>query len=135
VATDSYDERDALAEVPEALRERIKDIVGDEPIVGALRADLSLDGKFSEQWIVVTPKRLLCLAPNDSDGWRELPLDGVDELRVEAFVGNAYFFARTNGRQEALARFTHSRRQDFERLVNAFRRFKEGETAELRLDG
>jgi ATP-binding cassette subfamily B protein len=135
VATDSYDERDALAEVPEALRERIKDIVGDEPIVGALRADLSLDGKFAEQWIVVTPKRLLCLAPNDSDGWRALPLDGVDELRVEAFVGNAYLVARTNGRQEALARFTHSRRQDFERLVNAFRRFKEGETAELRLDG
>lgn len=120
--------------MPEPLRQRLSQLVDGEPVVGVLRADLSLDGRFAEQWLVVTTRRIVVLQQSQTDGCRDFPLDRIEDLTLETFVGNAYICARINGRRVPLARFTHSRRAEFERLVSAFRKFKDGQTPELQLD-
>lgn len=131
MSSDSRADRDPLAEVPDTLRQQLQERLNGEPVIAALRVDLTLDGQFAESWLTITPKRLLLLG---MDSERQIELDAIDELAIDAFVGNAYLYAYTNGQRMAVARFTHSRRQEMERLVNAFRRFKSGETTELRLD-
>ncbi len=131
MSSDSRADRDPLAEVPDALRQKLQERLNFEPVIAALRVDLTLDGQFAESWLTVTPKRLLLLG---ADGERQLELEAIDELAVDAFVGNAYLYARANGRKVPIARFTHALRPDIERLVGALRRFKAGETEELRLD-
>lgn len=131
MSSDGQATRDPLAELPDDGRQQVLEHLNGEPVIAAIRADLTLEGHFSEQWLVVSPHRLLLWR---GEGVQQLPLDELDELRVEAYVGNAYLYARANGQQIPLLRFTHSRRMDFERLAQAFRRYKSGELSELRLE-
>ncbi len=131
MSSDGQATRDPLAELPDDGRQQMLEHLNGEPVIAAIRADLTLEGHFSEQWLVVSPHRLLLWR---GEGVQQLPLDELDELRVEAYVGNAYLYARANGQQIPLLRFTHSRRMDFERLAQAFRRYKSGELSELRLE-
>ncbi len=129
MSSDSQSVRDPLAEVPDELRQQLLGWLNGEPALVALRTDLTLEGNFADSWLVVTPHRLLILT---NEGLQEsISLSELDELRVEAYVGNAYLYARRNGRQTALLRFTHSRRAEFERLVQAFQRYKAGATPQL----
>lgn len=131
MGSDSSAEGDPLKELPESLRNQLQERLNNEPVVAALQVDLTLDGKFADSWLIVTPKRMLLFG---ADGERQVLLDETEALTVEPFVGSAYLYACTNGRRIPLARFTHSRRADMEKLVRAFQRFKSGEFAELKLD-
>ncbi|MEZ8217880.1 ATP-binding cassette, subfamily B [Candidatus Fervidibacteria bacterium JGI MDM2 SSWTFF-3-K9] len=130
MSSDSQANRDPLAEVPDEVRQELQERLNGEPLLTVLRADLTLDGQFGESWVAVTPFRLIVLSPNGEG--QEILFTELDDLKVEAYVGNAYLYAQVNGKRVPIARFTHSRRVDFECLAQAFQRYKTQGLPELR---
>ncbi len=131
MSSDSQAARDPLAEMPDDGRQQVLELLNGEPVIAALRADMNLEGQFEDNWLVVTPEKLVVLKNGEV---QTFSLAELDDLQVEAYVGNAYLYARVNGRRVPLLRFTHSRRTEFERLAQAFHRYKEGAVSELRLE-
>jgi hypothetical protein len=132
MSSESQANRDLLAEVPDEVRQELEERLNGEPLLTVLRADLTLDGQFGDSWVAVTPFRLIVLSPNGEG--QEILFTELDDLKVEAYVGNAYLYARVNGRRIPVARFTHSKRMEFERLAQAFQRYKTQGLPELRLE-
>ncbi|MCS7187345.1 MAG: hypothetical protein RMK89_10380, partial [Armatimonadota bacterium] len=132
MSSDSQATRDPLAEVPDELRQELLDRLGGEPLLSVLRTDLTFDGQFGDGWVALTPFRLIVL--NSEGESREVLFNELDDLKVETYVGNAFLYAHINGRRTPIARFTHSKRMEFERLVQAFQRYKSQGLTELKLE-
>ncbi len=132
MGSDSQATYDPLGEMPDELRQKLKERLNGEPLLAVLRADLTLEGQFSESWVAVTPFRIINLG--SSGETQEVLFTELEDLKVETYVGNAFLYAQINGRKIPLARFTHSRRMDFERLVQAFQQYKSQGLPELKLE-
>ncbi|MGQ9729578.1 MAG: hypothetical protein ACUVSC_13880, partial [Candidatus Fervidibacter sp.] len=132
MGSDSQASRDPLVEVPDEVRRKLEERLNGERLLAVLRADLTMDGQFGDTWVAVTPFRLIVVDANREG--QEVLFTDLDDLKVETYVGNVYLYAFTDGRKIPLARFTLSRRGDFDHLVQAFQRYKTRGLSELRLE-
>lgn len=132
MGSDSQASRDLLVEVPDEVRQKLEERLNGERLLAVLRADLTIDGQFGDTWVAVTPFRLIVVDANREG--QEVLFTDLDDLKVETYVGNAYLYAFIDGRKIPLARFTLSRRWDFDRLVQAFQKYKTQGLSELRLE-
>lgn len=80
---------DKVVQLPDSVRLRLGDLLGDEEIVHAVNSDMGLDGTYtSECWLVVTRQRLAVLDAAHPGGWLVLSLSGLLEARVRQLYGN-----------------------------------------------
>src|SRR5712691_4806373 len=88
-----------LEPVPVDLTHKIRRYLapGEEELI-RIASDLTADGSFQSQWIVVTGERLLIVPPTGHDDAVELPIRDVSVVRTEALVGGGYLeIARKEG--------------------------------------
>jgi len=97
---------------------------GGEEIVYSLATDIGEDGRYGQQWLVVTNQRLLLMSP-DGDGRprQDLPIKDIDSARIDNLVGNGIFEVTTNGTVHQVLRYSNTLATDFAKLARAIERY------------
>ncbi len=129
------------AEVPAPVRERLSAAgVAERDILHAVGSDLSLDGRFGEDWAVATGDSLHIVTDGGIDS---LPLDRIGPVQVESLVSGGLL---TTGRREPdaedadravppddaerlLLRFSNSRARQFGAFAGAVAALQKGDEA------
>jgi hypothetical protein len=90
-----------------------------DDIVIAVAADLTLQGAFGEEWLVVTKDRLLVYEPGDDrPSLRvDLPLAGIKSPAADSLVGGAALQVTVDGEPIELVRCTNARQRTFSRIA------------------
>ncbi|MCS7253333.1 MAG: ABC transporter transmembrane domain-containing protein [Armatimonadota bacterium] len=127
----------ANLQLPEWAQSTLEKTIGNEDKLAVAQCDLTLDGRYSDGWIVLTKNHLaLIIAKDDGDSSSPetqltvLPVNEIDDLSIEALIGNARLYATVNGKRFTFARFSHSHRREVESLVRIARMLKEGKLEE-----
>lgn len=112
---------------PEAAMRALSGLIapGEEPLV-AVSTDLSLEGRFSPGWVVVTTRGFVNLtssAPGDGglQVARYVPLRGMTGVKAQGLVGNGRLEAVVDGLPVYLARYSaglQARYLNLERFLN-----------------
>jgi len=117
--------------------ERINRLLAERDLLGevvlALASDIGPDGRFAEQWLVVTPTRTLVLAERDGrvEAIHDLPTGDLHDVKVEAEVGGAVLQARHEGLTLPLIQFSNSLTHEFARAAKGIERLAaDGELGE-----
>src|SRR5438093_1581769 len=89
-------------------REMCRQCGGD--LVLAAAADMTLEGTFGEEWLVVTKDRLLVFASNGAGPKPRLdvPLAEIRAPSTDSLVGGAALQATVNGEPVELVRYTNA---------------------------
>ncbi len=118
------------AEVPAPVRERLSAAgVVERDILHAVGSDLSLDGRFGEDWAVATGDSLHIVTDGGVD---RLALDRIGPVQVESLVSGGLL---TAGRREPdvaerlLLRFSNSRARQFGAFAGAVAALQKGDEA------
>ena len=118
------------AEVPAPVRERLSAAgVEERDILHAVGSDLSLDGRFGEDWAVATGDSLHIVTDGGVD---RLALDRIGPVQVESLVSGGLL---TAGRREPdvaerlLLRFSNSRARQFGAFAGAVAALQKGDEA------
>jgi len=90
-----------------------------DDIIIAVAADLTPQGSFGEEWLVVTKDRLLVYEP---DGARptlrlDLRLADLNSPATDSLIGGGALQAMVNGETVELVRYTNARQRTFSRVV------------------
>src|SRR5713226_3138861 len=90
-----------------------------DDIVIAVAADLTLQGAFGEEWLVVTKDHLLVYQPGDDrPSLRlDLPLAGIKSPVADSLVGGAALQVTVDGEPIELVRYTNARQRTFSRVA------------------
>ena len=97
----------------------------DEELKVALSTDMTVDGKYGQDWLLATEKRLLAFNQNgkvEPDVFQVL-LSEVDELEVRKLFGNNIIKVRTKDKGAEIARFSKSMSSKFEPAVAEIQTF------------
>jgi ATP-binding cassette subfamily B protein len=118
---------------PYALLRKIQRHVppGEDELI-RVASDLSADGHFGSQWVVVTEKRILIVAPGEGDGALDLPLASIATARTERLIGGGCLeIARASG---PLVRIPHtaSLADQFTEVARGIEQLKHGQTLLIR---
>jgi ATP-binding cassette subfamily B protein len=86
-------------------------LTGRGEIVLAVSTDLTLDGRFGEEWLVLTSDRLLVFAASGGAPRLDLPLAKVDAPTIDSLIGGGAVMVTVDGTTVEVARFTHACRR------------------------
>jgi len=92
---------------------------GRDGLVIAVAADLTPQGAFGEEWLVVTRDRLLVYAPNGAapKPRLDLPLTALKSPSADPLIGGDALQATVNGEAVELVRYTNARQRTFSRVA------------------
>ena len=85
-----------------------------EAILHVTPTDMTVDGRYSEGWLVLTESRLLVLYQGEKAPGFQLDLNLVRAIDIEHHVGNGLLIAATLSGRVKLARFSRRHSLDFE---------------------
>src|SRR5438128_2198666 len=104
--------------LPRSIEEMVGADNGGGPVV-AVAADLTLQGAFGEEWLVVTRDRLLVFPSNGAQPTPrlDLPLAELRSPATDSLVGGSALVATVNGESLELVRYTNARQQRFSRVT------------------
>jgi ATP-binding cassette subfamily B protein len=90
-----------------------------EPPLVAIATDITLQGVFGEEWLVVTNERLRVYARNGTNTAPrlDLPLAELSAPRAETLVGGGALQANVNGQTIDLVRYTNAKQRAFGRVA------------------
>src|SRR5690349_8338782 len=105
-------------DVPAFLRTTAGAGDADRPIV-AVATDITLQGAFGEEWLVVTGDRLRVYVPNGAQPTPrvDLPLAELTAPRAETLVGGGALQATVHGETIDLIHYTNARQRAFSRVA------------------
>ncbi|MCA1576691.1 MAG: ATP-binding cassette domain-containing protein [Acidobacteria bacterium] len=96
---------------------------GSNSILIAVKADLSLDGSYNEEWLVINKDRLRIfqLDPFSSNGRPpasrlDIPIAELKSPRAESLIGGGALLATVDGETVELVRYSNSRQRVFRRV-------------------
>jgi len=104
---------DNQSEIPEHVRERLTERIGDkEAIRVACESDLLLTGRFGSAWLVSTDSKLISYNPGaDGKEWVSVDLSEVRGLQKRDMQGTAVLEARLDSRAVPLLLFTRAKNE------------------------
>ena len=118
------------AEVPAPVRERLSAAgVAERDILHAVGSDLSLDGRFGEDWAVATGDSLHIVTDGGVD---RLALDRIGPVQVESLVSGGLLTAghrEPDVAERLLLRFSNSRARQFGAFAGAVAALQKGDEA------
>lgn len=117
--------------IPEPIRKKFMEVLKEgEVLRNALATDLTLDGIYSDCWLLLTDKRMLIFNPKDGDyalDW-EYDLKGIKGVKVEHFPGNGVLKIEVQQGIFEVLRFSRTLAQSMDSIVKDIQRFlQEGE--------
>ena len=118
--------------IPEAVRDAVRQAAPDESIRLAERSDLSRDGRFGEQWVVVTAARILVLA-KEEDRFvvtRTVELGSVRTLETRELAGVGALEAVVAGKRIRVVSYSDARGAAFQKLKWDVNRLRGEDTRE-----
>ena len=93
--------------VPAEVEAKIQQVVpADEEALIRVAADLTAEGVFGGQWVVVTPRRVVVVPEKGTDGAVVVPVEQIEVARTEALVGGGQL--EIERREEPLIRVRYS---------------------------
>ena len=99
----------------------------------ALSTDLSTDGAFGEQWLLVDQETIQVLARQNGSAQvvTRLPVDKLQDVQIEPCVGNGLMKVTLDGKPEVLLHFTNELTERFALAAHYLRqRVDQGETVQ-----
>ena len=116
--------------------EIVRLLAPEEKMLLTANSDLTEDGKFDEQWIVVTNQRILTFYPNrdGSNPLIELPLAEIKEVKTEVLVGGGYIEISTDRKSISILHFSNSLVDKFSEVVRGIQQLSKGEKLRLSPD-
>ncbi len=76
--------------------------------------DMTLDGAYARGWLILTSRRVFSIYDGDSSPRLEVPLDSVQGVDIDHFVGNGVLMIVTGSERIKLVRFSRTFAHDFE---------------------
>jgi ATP-binding cassette subfamily B protein len=113
---------------PEAVLSLLaKHDLDDEPPLLTTSADLTLDGRFERQWLLVTPRHLAVIADGAAPHLvRALPLADVEAFRACGAVGSGLLQARVGGAWVDVVRYSNTLAPRFHKAAGRLEAFLAG---------
>ncbi len=110
-----------IEELPVALAARLKPELDAGAILTAAVTDLLPDGRFGEEWLVLTADRLRLFPAPDASGASpeprlELPLAELVRPKIESLIGGGALMAEVRGIATELLRFSNAHQRKFGRI-------------------
>jgi ATP-binding cassette, subfamily B, bacterial len=115
--------------LPKPLEEKLTPAIETKDVVAAVSTDLDLSGRFSEEWLVVTPTRLIVYASN-GQGFAprvDLELEEVKSVIADGLVGGGALLAAVDGKSIEVLRYSNAQQRKFGRIakyINDVKRYK-----------
>jgi len=119
-SSESQKDVDFIEDIPQELEMRLRqEIQDDEELKVALSTDMTVDGRYGNDWLLATEKRLLAFNQNSKVEPEifQVPLSEVDELEIRKLFGNNIIKVRTKDKGVEIARFSKSMASKFEPAV------------------
>ncbi|MBQ7170912.1 MAG: ABC transporter ATP-binding protein [Clostridia bacterium] len=117
-------------DLTEGQTERIKTLSGDEEVLFAIAADLSMEGRYDDSLFFATDKAVYSSSA-DGDGVFRLPYSEVESAEVKRCYGNALLTIRKrDGKTDNFIRFSLKTASVFEAAALFIARAAEGEALE-----
>lgn len=98
-------------------QEKLQAMLTDgETIEASAPADLSLKGDYDDLALAITSDRIIAFDPAHPHGVKEIPIDQVEKVILDAMYSNFLFKVQTKDAAIDLSRFTYSARDLFDAL-------------------
>jgi hypothetical protein len=119
--------------LPPALPPLLGELDFNDPPLLTTAADLSHEGEFEQQWLVVSADRLVVLAGGPKPRvLRVLPVEAVESFRAHAVVGSGFLQARVDGVWVDLLRYSNGLANRFAKVAGKLEQLRnEGELTVL----
>ncbi|MBN1917298.1 MAG: ABC transporter ATP-binding protein [Verrucomicrobia bacterium] len=98
-----------------------------EPCLFAVRADLTLDGRAKETWLVVSEQRAIAFVPGEGIASGPFVLRAVEKVRSFQTVGSAFLQFQLDGLYMSAVRYSNALRETFGRVRIQLERLVRGE--------
>ena len=102
----------------------------EEPHI-QVATDLTDDGTFGEQWLVVTDERLFVIPIEGADGVVEVPLKIITEAKIEEFVGAGRLEVEHGESEPTYLYYSNSLGPKFAEVAEAIKQLIKGEEPTL----
>lgn len=126
----------ANLQLPEWACKALAEATNGESVKATAQCDMDLNGQYAEGWLALTENHIALVLRDDflEPQVRAAPLNGIENVSIEAFVGNAKLYLVINGKRIAFARFSHTHRREVESLVRLLHKLKESRHEEPQVD-
>ena len=126
------DDQDHLKiELPENIR-KVLDKLGEpeENVRIALSTDMSAEGVYGEQWLLIDPTVLRVITSNNGSSAQRfsISLDKIEDAQIEQCVGNGLLNVSVNGKSQVLLHFSNELTERFALVATYLRRRKDNDT-------
>ncbi len=104
-----------------------------EEVVVQMRTDLAGDQRFGEQWLIVTPERVLLIPRLGRNGTMGARLSEMAYVRIEELVGGGRIEIERRDGTPLFVPFSQSLRPKFAEVAEGLKRIADGEATEVEL--
>ncbi len=118
-------------QLPEAIRSKLNRArTPNEEVLVQVATDLTADGQFGQQWLVMTDQKLTVI-PADGGKTAQVPISEVTGVRIEDWVGAGRMEVDRRGGRPLSLSFTQSLRPKFAEVAEGIRQLTRGEPLAL----
>ena len=116
--------------LPQTIAETVHALHADDDILISIGSDISGDGSYGEDWLVVTDQYLLTFAADALKPTHDLRIDKLDKISVEDMTGAGVVQTETASGISRIIAFTEARSADFHTVVDGIRELMESRPLE-----
>ena len=117
-----------LESMPHSVRAKLKGLLstGEEELI-RVSTDLTQEGEFGVQWVVVTNKRLLIIPPVGLDSVVEIPIEEVTLAQSEPLVGGGCLSIERKDKPRVTLLYSSSLAEKFSEVTRGIEQLRKGE--------
>jgi ATP-binding cassette subfamily B protein len=118
---ESEDEPLIAHDLPPSVLETLRGQGGSrEDLTLAVKSDLTPDGKFGEQWLLIDPQQLWVISRDNGQAHlrQRVPLEKIQDSRVERCVGNGLLEVTVDERPQVLLHYSNELIDRFGRVAH-----------------
>jgi ATP-binding cassette subfamily B protein len=123
-------EENGKPNLPPEIRRVLKSEGGEEKEIKiALSTDMSAEGVFGEQWLLIDPKKLRVITSDNGSSHQRafIELDKIEDAQIEQCVGNGLLNVSVDGKTQVLLHFSNELTERFARVATYLRQRKEND--------
>lgn len=117
-----------LESMPHSIRTKTRELLptGEEELI-RVSTDLNREGRFGEQWVVVTDKRLLIVPTAGLDGVIEVPIQELIFVQTEALVGGGHLSIERKSKPTIIVPYSSSLAEKFSEVARGLEQLRKEE--------
>ena len=117
-----------LESMPDSIKTKTRGLLptGEEELI-RVSTDLNQEGRFGQQWVVVTDKRLLIVPKAGLDGIIEVPIQELTLVQSEALVGGGRLSIERKDKPTITIPYSSSLAEKFSEVTRGLEQLRKGE--------